>query len=374
MLTTTKINRLKTPGKVERHVDANGLYLELTPAGSKIWRYRHKNHAGAWTMKSLGNYPQVPLERARELRDEFQNIALYKVVTFKDTASEWLQYKGYSSSKNQYITQRRIENYLLPKLGNMAMTHVKPLDVLPILKQIEARGHLELARRVQNIISQIFKFGVQNLYCETNPAAPLQGCTKKPQITNMPAITEEKAFANLLNRIDYAEHLQPSVKLCLQVAPHVFLRSASIRTAKPEHVDLEKKLWIIPKDKMGREHWIPLTDPSVRLLKLALDQSDGEFLFNGSRPHRPLSENTLNLALRSIGIKKEVHVFHGFRSSFSTLSREHLRLADDLIELQLGHVEGNKVKAAYNRSLRLEERREMMETWSAYLEGLKLNE
>jgi integrase len=367
MLTTTKIDRLKTPSKIERHIDSDGLYLELTPTGSIRWRYRHKSFTGSWTMKSLGKYPEVDLHQARKLRNELKNTALYKEVSFEQAASEWLEYKGYTSSKNRKIVQRRIENYLIPKLGKMPLTHIKPRDILPILKQLEARDYLELARRVQNIISQIFKYGVQNLYCEANPAQALQGCTKKPRVTHMAAIIEEKAFANMLQRIDLAEHLMPSVKLCLQIAPHVFLRSASIRMAKPEHVDFDKKLWVIPKDKMGREHWIPLTDPVIELLKQAIDLSDGEYLFNGSRPSRPLGENTLNIALRSLGIDKDTHVFHGFRSSFSTLAREHCRLPGDLIELQLGHVEGNQVKAAYDRSQRLEERRELMEVWSKYL-------
>jgi integrase len=370
MLTTSQINRIKAPSKPTRHVDSDGLYLEVTPSGKKHWRYRYKNYDDKWTMKSLGQYPAIPLERARELRDELKSIAEYKPVSFKQAASEWLEHKGYSSSKNIKITQRRIDTYLSPKLGDMPLTTIKPRDILPILKQLEARGYLELARRVQNIASQIFKYGVQNLYCESNPAQPLQGCTKKPQVKHMAAITEENAFANLLKRIDHADHLMPSVKLCLQLAPYVFLRSESIRMAKPEHVDLDRKLWIIPKDKMGREHWIPLTDPVLRLLHLAVEQSDGCYLFNGARPNRPLSENTLNVALRSLGIDKNTHVFHGFRSSFSTLARERLRLPNDLIELQLGHIEGNQVKAAYDRSQRLEERREMMDVWSSYLQRL----
>jgi integrase len=370
MLTTTKINRLKPPAKIERHIDSDGLYLELTPTGSMCWRYRYKKFSGSWTMKSLGKYPQVDPHQARELRNEFKNIALYKEVSFEEAASEWIEYKGYSSSKNKKIVQRRIENYLLPKLGKVALTHIKPRDILPILKQLETRGCLELARRVHNITSQIFKYGVQNLYCEVNPAEPLQGCSKKPRVTHMAAITEEKAFSNLLQLVDLAEHLTLSVKLCLQLAPHVFLRSASIRMAKPEHVDFDRKLWIIPKDKMGREHWIPLTDPVIKLLKRAVDLSDGDYLFNGTRPHRPLSENTLNVALRSLGIDKDTHVFHGFRSSFSTLAREHCRLPGDLIELQLGHIEGNQIKAAYDRSQRLEERRELMAVWSSYLAGM----
>ena len=371
MLTTTKINRIKPSSKLQRHLDADGLYLEVTRKGSKIWRYRYQNYAGTWTMKSLGKFPQISLERARELRDDLQSIKDYKEVSFEQTALEWLDYKGYASAKNKQIVRRRIENYLLPELGGRVLSHIRARDLLPILKRIEARGYLDLARRIQNIASQIFTYGVQNLYCESNPAQLLQGATKKPTVKHMPAIIDEENFSHLLKTIDQAEHLMPSVKLCLQIAPYVFLRSASIRMAKPEHIDLENKLWIIPKDKMGREHWIPLTNSMILILKEVLSLTDGDYLFNGARLHKPLSENTLNIALRSIGIDKNTHVFHGFRSSFSTLAREKLRLDNDLIEVQLGHIEGNKVKAAYDRSQRLEERRELMQVWSEYIDQLK---
>ena len=370
MLTNTKIQRLKTPSKIERHLDSDGLYLEVTQKGTKIWRYRYKNYAGSWTMKGLGNYPQISLEHARTLRDELTLVVQYKSVTFELAASQWLDYKGYTSVKNKRLIERRIERYLLPVLGPMTVSHIKPRDILPILKQLESDGYLELAKRVQNITSQIFKYSVQNLYCEANPAQPLQGCTKQPRVRHMPAITEQREFARMLSTIDQASNLMPSVKLCLQIAPHVFLRSESIRLAHCDDVDLDRKLWTIPKDKMGREHIIPLTEPVIALLKLALKLSDGTLLFNGIRQGKPLSENTLNHALRSLGIDKNTHVFHGFRSSFSTLAREHCRLPSDLIELQLGHIEGNQVKAAYDRSQRLEERRELMDVWSKYLAQL----
>jgi integrase len=370
MLNNTQIKKLKPSTKIQRFIDSDGLYLEVTPSGSKIWRYRYKNFSDTWTMKSLGRYPDVDLEKARELRDGLKSVSHYKEVSFHQAALEWLEYKGYSSIKNKQIVLRRIENYLLPELGGKVLSHIRPRQILPILKRIEARGYLELARRVQNIASQIFKYGVQNLYCESNPAEPLQGATKKPRVRHMSAIVDQEGFKDLLNKIDQAEHLMPSVKLCLQIAPYVFLRSESIRLAKPEHIDFKNKLWVVPKDKMGREHWIPLTESMLGFLELAVNSSDGEYLFNGARPSRPLSEGALNVALRSLGISKDQHVFHGFRSSFATLSREVLRLPDDLIELQLGHIEGNKVKAAYDRSQRLEERRELMNAWSDYLDEL----
>ena len=151
MLTKTKIQRLKTPTKLERHLDSDGLYLEVTKTGSKIWRYRHKNYAGSWTMKALGTYPNTTLEQARTLRDELSSVVQYKTVTFELAASQWIDYKSYTTSKNKQLIERQIERYLLPTLGHMTVSHIKPRDILPILKQLESDEYLELAKRVQNI-------------------------------------------------------------------------------------------------------------------------------------------------------------------------------------------------------------------------------
>lgn len=129
-------------------------------------------------MKSLEKYPGVPLERAREFCDDLKSVRDYQEVSFHQTALEWIEYKGHSSVRNKQIVIRRIENYLLPELGGKLLSQIRLRQVLPILKRIEARGCLELERRVQNIASQIFKYGVQNLYCESNLAESLQGATK----------------------------------------------------------------------------------------------------------------------------------------------------------------------------------------------------
>lgn len=369
MLNNTKIKRLKPKEKPYRELDADNLYIEVRPSGAKFWRYRYKKIDGKYSMISLGEFPDVDIDEARQLRDQHKRKEHYGDAVFKEVAADWLVYKSYKSEKNRKLIERRIEQHLLPKLGNMPIADIRPKDVLPILKHIEKQGYLELARRVQNIASQIFKYAIQNLLCETNPAQVLQGATKKPEITPMAAVVDEDGFRHVLKSIDAADHLSIGVRLCLQVAPYVFLRSESIRIASPEHIDFKNKVWLIPKDKMQREHLIPLTDSVIDLLQQALEFTDGEFLFIGGRKGRPISENTLNVALRSLGIDN--HVFHGFRSSFSTLAREKLRLNSDLIELQLGHIEKNKVKAAYDRSDRLEERFELMQSWADYVDTLK---
>jgi len=371
VLNNTKVKQLKPSESVYRMLDSDGLYVEIKPNGRKFWRHRFRKLDGGYTMTSLGEFPSVTIEAARKLRDASTVAAQYHKNSFEQVARDWIAYKNYVSDKNRDLVWRRIEARLLPNLGKKNIAEIKPQDVLPMLKQIEKEGHLELARRVQNIAAQIFKYAVQNLMCETNPAAVLLGATKMPTIKSMPAIINEPGFRWLLNTIWSAEHLSPNIHYALKIAPYVFLRSESLRLARIEDIDFNEKVWLIPKDKMQRQHLIPLPDPLVALLKEAVEYSYDGLIFPGMRKGRPLSENTLNQALRSLGVDKDRHVFHGFRSSFSTLSRERLRIDSDLIELQLGHIEKNKVRAAYDRSLRIDERRELMQTWVEYIDGLR---
>ena len=373
MLNNTKIKRLRAKSKPYRVLDGDNLYIEVKPNGGKFWRWRYKKPNGNSTMSSLGQWPGVDVDAARLERDLRKKQAEYGNATFGDAAAQWFAAQNYRSEKNAALVWRRTELYLLPKLGPMMIANIKPIDVLPILKHIEAAGHLELARRVRTIASQIFRYGVVNLMCDTDPAGLLQGATRMPTVKHMPAITDEQGFGHLLRAIDTADHLMTTVRCCLQVAPYVALRSGEIRNSKPEHLDMKRKIWILPAEfmKMKKDHLVPLHDSAIPILKAALEFSDGQYIFSGQRKGRPISENSLNVALRSLGFDKDTMVFHGFRSSFSTLGREILRFEDELIERQLAHVDKNSVRAAYDRSYRLEERAAMMRRWGDYLDGLR---
>lgn len=373
VLNHTKIKRLRPKEKMYRVIDGDGLYIEVKPNGGKYWRWRYRKADGKSTMASLGKWPEVDIETARIDRDLRKQQAEYGNTTFGEAARLWFAAQPYRSEKNAALVWRRVELYLLPKLGNRQIASIKPADVLPILKAIEAAGHLELARRVRTIASQVFRYGVVNLMCDTDPAGLLQGATRMPTIKHMPAITDEKGFGQLLRAIDAADSLITTVRCCLQVAPYVALRSGEIRNARPEHLDLKRKLWTLPAEqtKMKKDHLVPLHDSAITILRAALQFSDGQYIFAGQRKGRPISENSLNVALRSLGYSKDVMVFHGFRSSFSTLGREVLRFDNELIERQLAHVDKNSVRAAYDRSYRLEERASMMRRWGDYLDGLR---
>jgi len=372
VLTNTKILRLKATGKVYRVLDSDALYIEVRPEGGRWWRYRFVRADGERTMVSLGQYPDVSIEEARAERDRRKSSGIDEVL-FKDAARQWFTHKNYASDKNSAMMWRRIERYLLPSLGKMVIGNIKPKHVLPVLKSIEKSGHLELARRMRTTASQIFRYGVVNLMCDSDPAYLLQGATKMPVVKHMAAITDEKGFGDLLRRIDASDSLMPTVKFCLQVAPYVFLRSGEIRNSVPGHVDIDNRLWTLPAEfmKMKKDLLVPLHDSVIVSLENALQFSYGDFIFCGQRRGRPISENTLNMALRSLGYALGDVTFHGFRSSFSTLGREMLRFEDNLIERQLAHVDKNNVRAVYDRSYRIEERTVMMMQWGDYLDALR---
>ena len=373
MLNKTAIKRLRPRDKMYRILDGDGLYLEVRTNGEKYWRFRFKKLDGKNTMVSLGRYPDIGIEESRIERDFRRRQLLYGDISFAEVSRQWHEHKHYNSEKNSMLEWSRVDNYLIPRLGRMKITEIRPANILPILKTIEASGHLELARRVRSIASQIFRYGVVNLMCDSDPAGLLVGATKRPVVRHMPAITDEVGFKGLLQAIEKADSLMPSVKFCLQVAPYVVLRSGEIRHIRPDQIDFDKRLLVIPADimKTKKDHLVPLHSSVVRLLELALELSNDDFIFPGARRGRPISENTLNMALRSLGYDKDTAVFHGFRSSFSTLGREVHRFEDDLIERQLAHIDRNAVRAAYDRSHRLEERTAMQRLWGDYLDRLK---
>jgi integrase len=372
LLTNTKIKKLKSSDKVYRVLDTDGLFLEVRLSGSLWWRYRFVKADGKRSMISLGEYPAVSIEAARKERDG-RKAQGPDEISFRDVARQWFNHQNYTSVKNNDLMWRRIERYILPALGNMPISHIRPKHVLPILKAIERSGHLELARRVRTIISQVFRYGVVNLHCDSDPAYLLQGATKAPTVKHMAAIVDEAGFADLLRRIDAADSLSPSVKFCLEVAPYVFLRSGEIRNSIPSHLDIKNKLWTLPGEfmKLDKDLVVPMHASVIEAVESALLFSDGDFIFTGQRKGRPLSENTLNVALRSLGYSKDDLTFHGFRSTFSTLGREVLKFEDELIERQLAHVEKNNVRAAYDRSHRLDDRIIMMQRWGDYLDHLR---
>jgi len=361
--------------------DERGMYLLVSPTGAKLWRFKYRQD-GVERLIALGAYPDVSLKRARDKRDEARRRLAdghdprrqeAATESFETVAREWLAKQVNRAESTRRRDRDRLEQFILPRLGSTPIRTMTAGDILRELKRIEDRGRHETAHRTRALVGRILRYAVATQRADRNVAADLAGALTIPKKRNHPAITEPKRIGELLRAIaDYSG--QPSTEFALRIAPYVFVRPGELRHAEWAEIDLASAEWRIPARKMkgGREHIVPLARQVVALLKdLHPITGNGRFLFPSLRTtQRPISEVTLNAALRRMGFSKDEHTPHGFRSTASTRLNEMGYPPSD-IELQLAHREKDEVRAAYNRALRLKERRKMMQDWANYLDGLR---
>jgi integrase len=385
MLTDPKCRNAKPSDKPYKLFDGGGLFLLVTPAGGKWWRMRYR-FGGVERGYSLGVYPAVSLKEARARRDEARNLLasgsdpgvarrLEKNAktdgTFKAVALEW---HGKQAAKwdpgHAAQVLRRLEKNIFPWIGNRPVKDITAPELLALLRNIESRGAIESAHRVHQTLSQVMRYAVATGKAERDPAAdPLQPVKAK----NMAAITEPKKVGELLRAI---EGYQGSLvtKCALRLAPLVFVRPGELRRAEWSEIDFDTATWRISasKMKMRADHLVPLSRQALAILQeLHPLTGSGRYVFPGERTHaRPMSENTVNAALRRLGYAKEEMTGHGFRALASTLLNEQA-WPRDVIERQLAHAERNKVRAAYNRAEHLPERRKMMQQWADCVDALR---
>jgi integrase len=250
---------------------------------------------------------------------------------------------------------------------------ITPYVLLTTLRRIESRGALETAHRALQNCSQVFRYAVATGRAERDPSGDLRGALPPAKGRHHASITDPIAIGELMRLL---EGYQGSfvTKCALQLAPLLFVRPGELRRAEWSEINLEKAEWRIPgeKMKMGAVHIVPLSVQAVQILReLKALTGDRKYVFPGVRtPTRPMSENTVNAALRRLGYAKEELTGHGFRSMASTLLNEH-GWNRDAIERQLAHAERDSVRAAYNYAEHLVERRKMMQEWADYLDSLK---
>jgi integrase len=262
---------------------------------------------------------------------------------------------------------------LYPSLGTMPIIDIKAPDLLAVLRRIESRGTHETAHRVRALFGRVARYAIATGRAERDISADLRGALVPVATRNFPAITEPRRIGELLRAIDgYVGHAP--TEYALKLAPLLFVRPGELRRAKWKEFDLGGAEWRIPAErmKMGREHVVPLATQAVTLLR-SLREITGaaEYVFPSLRaPSRPISDNTLNAALRRLGFAQDEMTAHGFRSMASTRLNE-MGFAGDVIELQLAHMERDEIRAAYNRATRMAERKTMMQTWADYLDGLR---
>jgi len=398
-LTDTQLKKLKPKEKVYRIADSSGLAIEVKPSGVKIWRFRYRFEAKA-SMMSLGEYPLIGLAAARAKRDQARELLdkginptqhkreaqearkleaeVLKVeeakMTFNDLFLIWHKHNSltwvYAHSRD---IRERIEKHLLPSLGALPLEEIKPMDVIKALKLIEQGGRVETTRRIKQYTNRIFKFGIGFGHCERNPASELpDDIFQKAEKKNYAHTTDPKVLTQILRAIDdYAGDI--STQKALELAPYVFLRSKEIAGIRWEEIDLDNRVIDIPAERMKkkRPHIVPISSKVLEIIEFMNPLSGScEFLFPSPRSQsRPLGEQTLNPALHRLGFK-DVQTFHGFRHTASTLLNE-MGFMGDLIEKQLAHEETNKVRGAYNKAQYLPQRKEMMQAWANYLDGLK---
>jgi integrase len=386
-LTEARIRAAKPRQKPYKLKDERGLYLLVTPPGGRLWRLRYR-HAGRESMVGLGAYPDVALKTARERRDAARKLVADGVNpaaakraeraqhanTFQTVALEWLSKQHYAS-----ITLEKAEwvfrDLLFPFIGSRPVAQLTAPEVLEVLRRIEKRGKHETAHRAKQRISQVLRYAIATGRAERDPTADLRGALTPLNVTNHAGLTDPARVGELLRAIDgYVG--QPTTHCALKLAPYVFVRPGELRAAEWCEFTLDGKEpeWRIPRErmKMGEQHVVPLSTQAVAILR-ELEPHTGRrrYVFPSLRSSsRPLSDNALNAALRRLGYSTKEMTAHGFRSMASTLLNEQ-GWHPDLIELQLAHAERNKVRAAYNKAQRLPERRKMMQTWAAYLDGLK---
>jgi len=388
MLTDSKIRSTKPGDRPLKLFDGGGLYLLVNPTGSRWWRLKYR-FGGKERGLSLGVYPTVTLKDARERRDEArrliakgldpsserQSAKASQVETFEKIAEEWL---ALQSRKLTPATLRKarwmLETFVYPRLSSRPIAEITPPDLLMALRAIESRGTHETAHRTKQRCGQIFRFAVATGRATRDITVDLRGALAPVVSKNHAAITDPTKIGALLRAIDsYDGHRMTGIALKLSAL--LFVRPGELRAAAWSEFDLDAAQWRIPAQrmKMGERHIVPLARQAIPLLRelRKLNAWSDTYVFPSLRTScRPMSENTMNAALRRLGYTGDEMTSHGFRAMASTCLNE-LGWHPDVIELQLAHGERNKVRAAYNRAERLAERRKMMQAWADYLDSLR---
>lgn len=392
-LTDTGIKALKSAEKAFKAYDGKGLYLEIAKSGGKLWRYRYR-HAGKEKLLALGVYPETSLAEARDKR----NVAAKQVAdgrdpshtrkmdkiaasisagnTFADVAEDYIKTKMAYRAESTRTKARWLLDNLAP-LHRRPIAEIVPAELLTILRRIEATGRLDTAKATRAFASRVFLYGVATVRCESNPAALLLGALSNPVVKHRAAILEPLALGAFLRAVDsYAG--TPTVKLAMQILPHVALRPSELRMALWQEIDWDGAIWRVPAErtKLRRPHAVPLSAQVLSLLReleALTGAGDTSFLFPALAKHnRPMSENTLNQAYRRMDYAADVVTAHGFRATFSTLANESGKWQPDAIERALAHGDSNAVRGAYSRGTYWAERVEMAAWWSGYLDTLRL--
>lgn len=386
-LTDTRLRQLKPRDKAYKVSDGGGLFVLVNANGSKLWRLKYR-FDGREKLLSFGAYPEVSLARAREKRgdaktlladgidpsaqakaDKEEDIALNE-HTFANIASELvekLRKEGKAETtlkKKQWLLGMAIKDF-----GDTPIRQITPALVLISLRKVEALGNYESAKRLRSTIGQVCRYAVSTARADNDPTYALRGALIAPQVTHMAAATTREDFAEIIKAVWQYEGGAPSTRAALKLMALLYTRPGELRLALWEEFDLEAATWTIPasRTKMRREHVKHLAPLAIQILiDLRRETGSNYRVFPSSIARdKPISENTLNQALRRMGFEKDQHTSHGFRASASSLLNESGLWDSDAIEAELAHVGADQVRRAYHRALYWDERVKMAEWWAA---------
>jgi integrase len=389
-LSDTAIRNAKPCLKPVKLFDERGLFLLITPAGGKWWRFRFRFDSRE-KLLSLGVYPDVGLKEARNRRDAARKLLAegidpgtdrkaQKAVkqdrvanSFEVVAREW--YEKFSPNWVNHHGQRvirRFERDIFPWIGSKPIADVTASELLAVVRRIEGRGALETAHRALGNCSQVLRYSIATGRCTHNPAGDLRGALPPTNAEHFAAVTEPAQAAALMRALDAYEGTF-TVACALRLAPYVFARPGELRKAEWADFDLDAAEWRYMVTKTNTAHIVPLAAQAVTILReLYPLTGTGRFVFPGARSNkRPMSDNAILAAMRRMGISKNEMSGHGFRAMARTILDEVLGVRPDFIEHQLAHTVKDPNGRAYNRTTYLPERREMMQQWADYLDKLK---
>jgi len=404
ILSNATIKAIKNNDPRRRLSDGDGLYLRLfVNGGSHAWRFDY-TFDGRRNTLSLGTYPTTTLSAARQKAEEARRVvdrgvdpsqlrkaARAKVVerreaatraeaglppvdSFEAVAREWYEKNApnWAATHSEKII-RRLERDVFPWIGKKPVASIRPADLLELLRRVESRGAIETTHRVQQNCGQVFRYAVATARAESDPSRNLRGALTPWKPEHYATLTDPREVGRLLRDIESYEG-SFATKCAMKLAPMLFVRPGELRRAEWNEFDLDKAEWRIPAAKMkGRVmHIVPLAKQAARILAELKPLTDrSAWVFPGVRTNgEPMSDNTVNAALRRLGYDRTTLTAHGFRGMASTMLHEQ-GWASDVIERQLSHAERNSVKAAYNHAEHLPARRKMMQAWADYLDKLR---
>jgi integrase len=394
-LTVLDIKQAKPADKPYRLYDEKGMYLEVSPSGGKLFRLKYRV-GGKEKRLALGGYPDTSLAEARDKRDEARKLVAQGIDpsaerqeakrqrveaqqaaadTFEAVTRAWMvgeheKVAEVTANKNRWL----FETFLFPEIGHLPLTAVTSRVLLDALRKIEAAGKQETARRAKIKAGQVFRWSILEGKAEVDPTAALRGAIRRVKHKHHSAITDPTRIGQLLRDIDGFTG-QPVTHAALKLAPLVFVRPGELRGAEWSEIDLDEAMWRIPaaRMKMKADHLVPLSAQAVAVLgELQSLTGHGRYVFPSLRgASRQMSENTVNIALRSLGYDGDTMTGHGFRAMASSRLNE-MGWDERAIERQLAHAEPNEVKGAYNYAAKyLDIRKSMMQAWADYLDGLR---